>query len=78
MSKKKGKEHTGKMNVKESTGSGPDLQDMDNPFINLSNRPSSVFPALSSDGQKSDEASTSSIAIKRRAVAISRAQLHSG
>ena len=72
------KKQTGKMNVKVSTGSELDLQDTDNPFTILSKRPSYVFPALSTDGRKSDEASTSSMAIKRRAVAISRAQLHSG
>jgi len=66
------------MNVNVSTGSGPDLQDIDNPFTILSKRPSYVFPALSTDGRKSNEVSTSSIAIKRRAVEISRAQLHSG
>lgn len=65
--------------MKESTGRGPDLQDTDNPFTILSKRPKDGLSSASSSTRGiSSHRQTSSVTIKRKAVAISRAQLHRG
>lgn len=72
---------TGKTKVNESTGRGPDLQETDNPFMTRSNRLRDGLPFSSpsaSEGIESQITLTSSVAITRNAVAISRDQLHRG
>jgi hypothetical protein len=73
----KGGKLTGNTKVKESTGRGPGLQDTDKPLIILSKRPkeglslASPSPAI---GIRSKKTLTSLVTIRRRAVAMSRAQ----
>lgn len=72
---------TGKINENESTGRGPDLQDMVKPLTRRSKRPSAGVPSCSPsriDGNKFHKILDSSVAVSRKAVAISRDQLHRG
>lgn len=78
---KKSEKFTGKTKLKESTGRGPYLQAIDNPFLTRSKRLkdglslSSPSPTV---GINSQTTLISSVAITRNAVAISSAQLHKG
>lgn len=69
------------MNVKESAGRGPLLQDIDKPLTTCSNRPNGGFLLTSpstTGGIISHTIFTSLVDIIRKAAAISGAQLHRG
>lgn len=71
---------TGNTKVKESTGRGPDLHDTVKPFTILSKRhkDSLFFAASPTEGIRSESTWTSSVTMRRKAVAMSSAQLHRG
>lgn len=67
--------------MKESTGRGPDLQDTERALIIRSNRLKDGLSSASpwpTDGIISNRRRSSSVTTKRKAVAMSRAQLQRG
>lgn len=67
--------------MNESTGRGPDLQEIDKPLTKRSKRPKDTAPFSSASltgGKNFHMILTSSVAISLKAVAISSAQLQRG